>query len=46
MQVPLYIIGVGDMFDTYDLKNMANSTNGRYWDIDDLYGLEEIFNQI
>lgn len=46
MQVPLYIIGVGDQFDTYDLKNMANSTNGRYWYIDDLYGLEEIFNQI
>lgn len=46
MQVPLYIIGVGDQFDTYELQNMASSTNGRYWDIDDLYDLEEIFNAI
>lgn len=46
MQVPLYIIGVGYGYDTYHLENMANSTNGRYWHIDNLYDLEVIFNAV
>ena len=45
-QVPVYIIGVGYSVEEYTLRNMAESTGGRYWFIDDLYDLEEIFATI
>lgn len=45
-QVPIYIIGVGSSVDTYALKNIAESTGGRYWFIDDLNDMEEIYNEI
>ena len=45
-QVPVYIIGVGYSVEEYTLRNMAESTGGRYWFIDDLYDLEEIFTTI
>ncbi len=45
-QVPVYIIGVGRSLDTYTLRSMAEQTGGRYWHINDLYDLQEIFNQI
>jgi hypothetical protein len=44
-QVPLYIIGVGTVNENI-LKNMAQSTNGNYWYIDDLYDLQDIFNSV
>jgi len=44
-QVPVYIIGVGSV-DTYTLKSVAEATGGRYWYIDDLYDLQEIFDEI
>jgi len=45
-QVPVYIIGVGYSVEEYTLRNIAESTGGRYWFIDDLYDLEEIFATI
>lgn len=45
-QVPVYIIGVGSQVETYILQDIASNTGGRYWHIDDLYDLEEIFNEI
>lgn len=45
-QVPVYIIGVGGSVEASTLRTIAASTGGRYWYIDDLYDLEEIFNQI
>lgn len=44
-QVTLYIIGVGSV-EEYTLRAMADETKGRYWYIDDLYDLEDIFNTI
>ncbi len=44
-QVPLYIIGVGDVEETI-LRDMAARTNGRYWNINDLYDLQEIYRTI
>lgn len=45
-QVPVYIIGVGYSVEEYTLRDIAESTGGRYWFIDDLYDLEEIFATI
>jgi VWFA-related protein len=45
-QVPVYIIGVGSGVEASTLRSIAQNTGGRYWYIDDLYDLEEIFNQI
>ncbi len=46
-QVPVYIIGVGEaVLDYGELSNIAQSTGGRYWYIDDLYNLQEIFDDI
>ena len=45
-QVPVYIIGVGSDVDTYTLQDIADRTGGRYWFIDDLYDLEDIYNEI
>lgn len=46
-QVPVYIIGVGSAVQNYgELRNIAQSTGGRYWYIDDLYDLQEIFDQV
>jgi len=44
-QVPLYLIGIGSA-DEGTLRQMAYETNGRYWYIDDLYDLSEIYLQI
>ncbi|HEX3075570.1 MAG TPA: VWA domain-containing protein [Lachnospiraceae bacterium] len=44
-QVTLYIIGVGDVYEE-PLQNMASSTGGNYWYIDDLYDLSDIYNSI
>ena len=47
-QVPVYIIGVGSAVSGYasTLRNIAGSTGGRYWYIDDLYDLGEIYEEI
>lgn len=45
-QVPVYIIGVGYDVEEQTLRYVAEETGGRYWFIDDLYDLTEIFNQI
>jgi len=45
-QVPVYVIGVSYSVEENVLKNIAESTGGRYWFIEDLYDLEDIFNQI
>lgn len=45
-QVPVYIIGVGDAVETSILQNIATQTGGRYWFINDLYDLEDIFSEI
>ncbi len=45
-QVPVYIIGVGSGVAENELKNVANSTNGKYWYIDDLNDLGAIFAEI
>lgn len=45
-QVPVYIIGVGWDVETNTLRAVAEGTGGRYWFIDDLYDLQEIFNEI
>ncbi len=47
-QVPVYVIGVGREAATfeYDLRTVAEGTGGRYWFIDDLYDLQEIFREI
>jgi tetratricopeptide (TPR) repeat protein len=44
-QVTLYIIGVGDVYEE-PLQNMASSTGGNYWYIDNLYDLSDIYNSI
>jgi hypothetical protein len=44
-QVPLFIVGVGAV-DEYTLRQMAERTNGRYWYIDDLYDLREIYETV
>lgn len=46
MQVPVYIIGVGRDVEAGTLKSVAEGSGGRYWFIDDLYDLEEIFEEI
>lgn len=45
-QVPVYIIGVGGSLDSGTLRSMAENTGGRYWHINDLYDLQQIFDQI
>ena len=45
-QVPVYIIGVRRGVRESDLRNIAERTNGKYWNIDDLYDLEAIFKEI
>lgn len=47
-QVPVYVIGVGYEASYYenDLRTVAEGTGGRYWFIDDLYDLQQIFNEI
>ena len=45
-QTPVYIVGVGGSVEESTLRRIADSTGGRYWFIDDLYDLEEIFRQI
>lgn len=46
LQVLVYIIGAGDSVDEDKLRNIAISTGGKYWNIDDLSDLEGIFNEI
>ena len=47
-EVPVYVIGVGydEGYDTTELQTIAESTGGRYWNIDDLYDLNEIYQTI
>ena len=45
-QVPVYIVGVGGSVEERTLRGIADSTGGRYWYIDDLYDLEQIFSEI
>lgn len=45
-QVPVYIIGVGYGVEERTLRGIATSTGGRYWYIDDLYDLQQIFTEI
>ena len=45
-QVPVYIIGVTRSVKESDLRNIAEMTHGKYWNIDDLYDLEAIFKEI
>lgn len=45
-QVPVYIIGVSSSVETGTLRSIAEQTGGRYWFIDDLYDLSEIFDEI
>ncbi len=44
-QVPVYIVGVGSGRSEL-LRDIAESTGGRYWPIDDLYDLSEIYSEI
>ncbi len=44
-QVPLYIISSGEM-DSTALQEMAESTNGVYWNLESWNGLTEILNDI
>lgn len=43
--VPVFIIGAGDV-DSYTLQRIATSTGGYYWDIYDLYDMNDILRQI
>ena len=45
-QVPVYIIGVGSSVEASVLRNIAESTGGRYWYIDNLSDMSEIFEII
>lgn len=47
-QVPIYIIGVksSESIDEDTLRQIAESTGGMYWNIDDLYSLGLIYEQI
>lgn len=45
-QVPVYIIGVGTSTEESTLRTIAEDSHGRYWYIDDLYGLKEIFDRV
>ncbi len=44
-QVPVYIVGVGSGRSDL-LGEIAESTGGRYWPIDDLYDLGQIYSEI
>lgn len=43
--VPIYIIGAGDV-DSYGLTYIAEQTKGRYWNINDLYDMSSILQNI
>ena len=47
-EVPVYVIGVGydEGYDTTELQTIAEKTGGKYWNIDDLYDLNEIYQTI
>lgn len=45
VSVPIYIIGTGGV-DTQTLTYIADQTGGRYWNINDLYDMTEILNEI
>ncbi len=46
-QVPIYIVGVSVEAETVDqLRRIAEDTGGRYWSIDDLYDLGQIYSEI
>ncbi len=44
-QVPVYIVGVGSGRSDL-LRDLAEDTGGRYWPIDDLYDLGQIYSEI
>lgn len=43
--IPIFIIGVGSV-DENELCNIANSTGGAYYPIEDITSIKEIYNQI
>ncbi|MDO4481948.1 MAG: VWA domain-containing protein [Bacillota bacterium] len=44
--VPVYIIGVGYDVDEMTLREIAEGSGGRYWFIDDLYDLSQIYASV
>lgn len=44
--VPVYIIGVGYDVDEGTLRYIAEGSGGRYWFIDDLYDLSQIYSSV
>lgn len=44
--VPVYIIGVGYDVDEGTLRYIAEGSGGRYWFIDDLYDLSQIYSAV
>lgn len=45
-QVPVYVIGVGNSVSKADLQNLANSTGGRYWGIDNTGELSRVYDSV
>ena len=45
LSVPVYIIGAGDIY-VDPLQNIASSTGGKYWNIDELYDMSDILQSI
>lgn len=45
-QVPVYLIGVGDSVDESILRNIAESTGGRFWHITEPHELEQAFHEL
>lgn len=44
--IPVFIIGVGGFVDEPTLRNIAESTKGKYWHIDDLSDLQDVYASI
>lgn len=46
LKIPVFLIGVGDFCDEATLKNIAASTGGSYYNIEDAGALEGIYDEI
>ena len=44
--VPVFIVGVGDSLDSYELRNIANATGGAYYNISDFQEMENLYKDI
>lgn len=44
--VPIYLIGIGTSVDDAELRDIAESTGGFYANIDNIYDMEHIYDQI